>query len=188
VATIVVGGTGKHCGKTALKCGLIAALAEFRWTAVKITSHEHGKLNSIWEETAGGQATDTARYLAAGARRALLVSVGEGELGRVFPDLMEKIEPDADVIFESNRILEFIKPHVCLMVNGGDEQISRKESFDIAVQYADAMVIRSDSDRVRLDSAVRADEDAKPIFHLADLEVISPQMLAWVRLKLSGRI
>jgi hypothetical protein len=188
VATIVVGGTGKHCGKTALKCGLIAALAEFRWTAVKITSHEHGKLNSIWEETSGGQATDTSRYLAAGARRALLVSVGEGELGRVFPDLMEKIEPDADVIFESNRILEFIKPHVCLMVNGGEEQVGRKQSFEFAVRYADAIVMRSDADRVGLDSSVRADGDPKPIFYLADMEVISPQMLAWVRLKLSGRI
>ena len=53
------------------------ALPEIPWTAVKITTHEHGrergqdKTTPIWEETAPGEGTDTARYLSAGARRAL---------------------------------------------------------------------------------------------------------------------
>ena len=61
-------------GKTALVCGLIAALPEFFWTAVKISSHFHGRGEAVWEEATPGNGTDTARYLAAGARRALLAT------------------------------------------------------------------------------------------------------------------
>ena len=74
MAIIVVGGSSRGVGKTALVCGLIASLPEFRWTAVKITGHKHGKPEPVWEETTAGQGSDTARYLAAGARWALLVS------------------------------------------------------------------------------------------------------------------
>jgi hypothetical protein len=41
MAIIVVGGSNRGVGKTALVCGLVAALPEYRWAAVKITSHEH---------------------------------------------------------------------------------------------------------------------------------------------------
>src|SRR5208282_4039333 len=78
MAVIVVGGGGRGAGKTALVCGLMRALPEISWTAVKITTHEHGKASPIWEETTPGETTDTARYLAAGARRALLVTAGDG--------------------------------------------------------------------------------------------------------------
>lgn len=178
MTTIVVGGTGKHVGKTALICGLIAALAEFRWIAVKITPDAHGKPSSIWEETRAGEQTDTARYLAAGARRALLVSVAAGES---LEHLMAKIKPGADVIFESNRILEFMKPDVCLMVNGGDAADLVKQSFELVVEFADAMVRRSNADRVE-------DQSLKPVFYLGDMERVSPEMLAWVRLKLGEKI
>src|SRR5579863_9866900 len=71
---IVVGGSGRGVGKTSLVCGLISALDELRWTAVKISTHDHGKPKPIWEETSAGAETDTARYLTAGAERALLVT------------------------------------------------------------------------------------------------------------------
>ena len=41
MAIIVVGGSNRGVGKTALVCGLIAALPEYHWAAVKITTHEH---------------------------------------------------------------------------------------------------------------------------------------------------
>jgi hypothetical protein len=49
MAVIVVGGGGRGAGKTALVCGLMRALPEIKWTAVKITTHEHGKETPIWE-------------------------------------------------------------------------------------------------------------------------------------------
>src|SRR5437899_1035365 len=86
LAIVVVGGSTKDIGKTALVCGVISALRDLGWTAVKITGHDYGPQLSasssesasagtiVWEETNSEQATDTARYLAAGARRAFLVT------------------------------------------------------------------------------------------------------------------
>ena len=59
MAIIVVGGSSKGAGKTALVCGLIEALAEFQWTAIKITTEDHGQPTPIWEETAASEETDT---------------------------------------------------------------------------------------------------------------------------------
>lgn len=60
---IAVGGNSRKAGKTSVICGLIRALAGFGWTAVKISPHAH--------DAAGG---DTARYVAAGARNAILLA------------------------------------------------------------------------------------------------------------------
>jgi hypothetical protein len=60
MAIVVEGGSGRGAGKTALLRELLAALPEFRWTAVKITSHSHGQAGPVWEETAAGQGTDIA--------------------------------------------------------------------------------------------------------------------------------
>jgi len=51
VAIVVVGGSGRGVGKTALVCGLIRALPEIPWTAVKITSDAHAVAKPIFEET-----------------------------------------------------------------------------------------------------------------------------------------
>ena len=44
----------------------------------------------IWEETAPGEGTDTARYLAAGARRALLVTAREDALGPIVEQILQE--------------------------------------------------------------------------------------------------
>jgi hypothetical protein len=187
VAIIVVGGSGRGVGKTALVCGLIAALTEFRWTAIKISTHDHGKPKPVWEEPAAGTETDTARYLAAGAERALLVSPPLRDETQVadFPVLLNELwrvaGSDANVIFESNSILDHVQPDLCLAVHGGLDHARRKPSFGDVVRRADAMVAHSDADRM-----LGGDAASKPIFHLAALEKISAEMLDWVRLKLTG--
>src|SRR5579863_4544376 len=105
MALIVVGGGGRGAGKTALVCGLIRAFPEIEWTAIKITTHEHGKATAIWEETTPGQETDTARYLAAGARRALLVTATDDSLSNVLERVLVEDSTPAGVIFESNSVL-----------------------------------------------------------------------------------
>src|ERR1700679_2396814 len=98
MAIIVGGGGGPGAGKTALMFGLMRALPEIPWTAVKITTHEHGHEHGqehgeaipIWEETSPGGGTDTARYLAAGARRALLVTAGEDALGPIVEQILKE--------------------------------------------------------------------------------------------------
>src|SRR5947199_8115491 len=99
---VVIGGHSRNVGKTSVMAGLIAALPECHWTAVKITQYGHGVCSdhgaecgcadpahpfavSTESETAGG--TDTSRYLAAGARRAFWVRTAMGQLGEALPSL-----------------------------------------------------------------------------------------------------
>jgi len=179
MAIIVVGGSGRGVGKTALVCGLIAALSEYRWTAVKITSHAHGHSEAIWEEGRAGQGSDTARYLAAGAEGALLMTARPEELGQTVRRLLQprqENKPLPHMIFESNRILEHLRPDLCLAVEGGPEA-EQKPSFSLVKDHADATVARAGRD------GMAAGE--RPLFQLAALECISPEMRGWIRGRLS---
>ena len=64
MAIIVVGGSNRGVGKTALVCGLIAALPEYRWAAVKITTHEHKQPVSPGRANSGeGSASEVSHPL-----------------------------------------------------------------------------------------------------------------------------
>lgn len=170
---LVVAGSGRGVGKTTLVCGLLAALPEFHWTAVKITSHAHGKSSLIWEETAPGQGTDTARYLAAGAQHAFLLTAGDAELPGRTRELQTKAGPGPNLIFESNRILDCVQPDLCLAVEGSGEQ---KPSFLRIAHRIDARVMRADRDQMA--------GETEPRFELADLGEISAAMQQWLRARL----
>jgi len=176
MAIIVVGGGGRGAGKTALICGLIRALPEFTWTAAKITSHSHGTAQPIFEETSAGQGTDTARYLAAGALRALMVTAAEAELAAIVRKILGECPPPAGVIFESNRILRHLRPDLCLAV-ASSLKGEPKPSFDLVEERMDAWVELAGHDHV-----ITANRLA---FHLASLERISPPMVAWLRERLT---
>ncbi len=178
MVTIVIGGSGRGVGKTALVCGLIGALPEFGWTAVKITSHGHGKDPQVWEEAEAGQGTDTARYLAAGARRAFLITAEDDELESIVTQFSEKQPPAEHLIFESNRILRHLHPDLCLAVTGGRAS-EQKPSFAEVLKRMDAMVQLAEADRVLFVTPFE-----RPRFHLASFQRISPQMLAWLRERL----
>ena len=191
MAIIVVGGSTKGAGKTTLVCGLIAALPEFRWTAVKITLHEHEFPTPVCEETKPGDETDTARFLAAGAKRAFLATapVRDHALEPDLPAVLDQLWPNfgrgTNLIFESNSVVHHVRPNVCLMIHAGPKRElplpERKPSFIAAVGHADAMVALSQADEVIQDGLCLPGQPPKPIFHLAALERISPAMLAWIR-------
>lgn len=200
MAIIVVGGGGRGAGKTALVCGLMRALPEIPWTAVKITTHEHGqdKTTPIWEETAPVDGTDTARYLAAGARRALLVTVGEDGLGPIVERILEEHsrapgEVDggakmvgakkagatgAGIIIESNSVLRHVRPDICLCA-ATSPWAEQKASFDLLMEHVDATVELAAHDHII--------EAEKITFRLASLERVSPTMLDWLLERLGER-
>lgn len=179
MAIIVVGGSGRGAGKTALICGLIRALPNVHWTAVKITTHLHGHTEPVFEETAAGQGTDTARYLAAGAQRSLLVTSHEEALAATVRGILD--EPDNEsrahriLIFESNSVLNHLKPDLCFAVSTRLEG-GHKPSFEIVERCADATVALGGHDHAIPGQRIH--------FHLASLERVSPPMLAWLREKL----
>ena len=187
MAIVVVGGSSKDIGKTALICGIISALSEFDWTAVKISGHDYEPAPSnadatdlsagtIREETSPGVDTDTARYLSAGARRALLVT----RVGADVPlgEIERALGSDRNIIFESNRIVDVLKPDACLAFVGAPI-VEAKPSFSRLLQVADALVTLENIGR-----PVAAPEEI-PFFRLQSLDRISPELLSWLRSRLS---
>jgi len=172
---VVIGGSGRGVGKTELVCGIVAAFPEFRWTAAKFTGHDHGRPAPIWEECNPGPGSDTARYLAAGAHRAFLVTAEAIDLGRRLAQLQAMVGSEAHLILESNSILAHLQPDLCLGVLGGAEA-AVKPSFAPFLSRADAFVASTRLAPAPLNPAL-----GKPLFLLPDLELVSGPMLAWLR-------
>lgn len=131
MAIVVIGGHTRNIGKTSVVAGLIAAMPERRWTAVKITQFGHGVCSAngepcdcetadhtiaISEERDRGSGTDTSRYLAAGAVRSFWVRTRQGQLAEAMPRLRTLLAEAENVIVESNSVLRFLKPDVSLSV------------------------------------------------------------------------
>ena len=180
LAIVVVGGSGKDIGKTALVCGVISASREFEWTAVMITGHDYGQQERsrvgapmIFEETRAGEETDTERYLAAGARRALLVTRDGAEVS--LHEIRKALGDDRNVIFESNRIADVIKPDICIALAGGEE---RKPSFERLLLAADAVVAVGGIEPLGLPNGVRR-------FDVDSAEQLSTDFIEWFRERLT---
>ena len=171
---IVVGGSGRGVGKTALVCVLIRALPEFAWTAVKITGDELGKSAAIWTETMAGEGSDTARYLAAGAQSALLMTATDSDFVQVLQTLRLSIDPDTPLILESNRIVDYLQPDVCLAVDG-EPGLAPKPSYARLREKADAI----------LQPTARAQgvDGSRPVFAWATPARMSPALQQWIRLR-----
>ena len=127
MAILVIGGHTRNIGKTSVVCGIISALPERNWTAIKITQFGHGVCSAngepcdcetadhtiaISEERDRTSGTDSARYLAAGAVRSLWVRTRQGELAEAMPRIRSEIARSENVIVESNSILRFIQPDI----------------------------------------------------------------------------
>jgi hypothetical protein len=131
VAIVVVGGHTRNIGKTSLVAGLIAALPEMGWTAIKITQFGHGVCSAngepcdcetadhtiaISEERDVASGTDTSRYLAAGAMRSYWVRTRQGRLNEAMPRVRALLAESENVIVESNSVLRFLQPDLSLSV------------------------------------------------------------------------
>ncbi len=131
MATIVIGGHSRSVGKTSVVAGLISALPEFDWTAVKITQYGHGICSAsgrccdcatpdhswaISEERDQSGKSDTSRFVLAGAGRALWVRTEQGRLAEAMPSLQRKLQGSPHVIIESNSVLKFLRPDLYIPV------------------------------------------------------------------------
>jgi hypothetical protein len=168
---IVVGGPTRKAGKTTLVCALLEALPELHWIAVKITADDHGQPQPLWEETVANARKGTGRYLAAGARRSFLLTSTQESID--LDPLWAQIDSGANLIFESNRIVDTLSPDLTLALLGaGDEA---KPSFAPFLERADAILgAKEASSRLPLRAAQR-------FFPATALEPLGPELLAWVR-------
>ncbi len=117
---VVVGGHARDIGKTSVAAGLIRALPEANWTAMKITQLGHGfaapeQGYAMDRERQPGPG-DTGRFLAAGAREAYWVRTAEGGLASAMPAIRKVYAASENLIVESNSIVEFLTPGLYLVV------------------------------------------------------------------------
>lgn len=177
---IVVGGHTRSIGKTQLVCDVIQAFPRTEWVAGKITQYGHGVCAQNGEncdcaptdhvcaldwETRTDTATDSARFLAAGARRAFWLRTKQGYLAEGLPLLRKALKEVASdewrvasdssaVIVESNSLMQFVKPSLYFAVIDPLKE-DFKESAQLALDRAQALVLRSQ---------VGADEPPAPLW------------------------
>jgi hypothetical protein len=161
---IVVGGHTRSIGKTQLVCDVIAAFPDANWIAGKITQYGHGVCAQNGEncdcaptehvcaldwETHADTGTDSARFLAAGARRSFWLRTKQGFLAEGLPLLraaLRQVASEANgevlpLILESNSLLQFLKPSLYFaVVDPAKEDF--KDSARAVLDRADALVLR----------------------------------------------
>ncbi|HUI75812.1 MAG TPA: hypothetical protein VLX32_12755 [Candidatus Acidoferrum sp.] len=162
---VVVGGHTRSIGKTQLVCDIIAALPHGAWIAGKITQYGHGvcaqnghdcdcapdeHVCAISWESSRDSGTDSARFLAAGARRSFWLRTKQGYLAEGLPLLREAfLEASSgtggnvplNVIVESNSLLQFLKPSLYLAVLDSSKA-DFKDSARLVLDRADAYIFR----------------------------------------------
>jgi hypothetical protein len=197
VAIVVVGGHSRSVGKTSVVAGLISALRDCDWTAVKITQYGHGVCSAngapcdcatadhtwaITEEKERGGESDTSRFLVAGAVQALWVRTEQGRLAEAMPALRQRLERSHNVMMESNSVLKFLRPDLYLTVldpGTEDFKTSAREFLD----RAGAVILHDDS---------RAGGSAwkgislkpvaeRPVFRITPPPYVTPEIVEFVR-------
>jgi hypothetical protein len=199
MAVIVIGGHSRSVGKTSVVAGLISALSDFEWTAIKITQYGHGICSAngeacdcatgdhswaISEESDRSGESDTSRFLVAGARRALWVRTEQGKLAEAMPSLRVKIVNEANVVIESNGVLRFLRPDLYLPVLDpavADFKSSAREFLD----RANALILHQTSESAWQSVSLKPVAD-RPVFAISPPPYVTPEIVDFVRSKLNG--
>jgi len=114
---LVVGAHSRNVGKTSIICSILRGTPEIRWTAVKISANRRavGDDFEVSEQSEPGGDTDSDRYLASGAARALWLRTADSRMDDAALQLRRLASTDANLIVESNRIVETLKPDLYLL-------------------------------------------------------------------------
>ena len=200
MSTIVIGGHSRSVGKTSVVAGLIAALGEYEWTAVKITQYGHGICSAngevcdcatgdhswaISEEKDHAGESDTSRFLVAGAVRSLWVRTEQGRLAEAMPALRKRIESAHNVILESNSVLKFMRPDLYLTVlDPGTEDF--KKSAQEFLDRSGAVILH---DRRKTGAAWHSVSlkpvAERPVFRISPPPYVTAEIVEFVRSSLA---
>jgi len=201
MAIVVVGGHSRSVGKTSVVAGLISALREYDWTAVKVTQYGHGVCSAngapcdcattdhtwaITEEKDRGAESDTSRFLVAGAARALWVRTEQGRLAEAMPALRQRLERSRHVILESNSVLKFLRPDLYLTVlDPGTEDF--KNSAREFLDRAGAVILhdRSNSGGSAWQGVSLKLVAERPVFRITPPPYVTAEIVEFVRRSLT---
>lgn len=198
MAVVVVGGHSRNIGKTSVVAELIARLPEMRWTALKITQYGHGFCTAdgapcdcatddhaiaISEERDSASGTDTARFLAAGATRALWIRTRQGMLADAMPRIRKELAAAENAILESNSVMQFLQPDVYLSVlDAGVADF--KDSARLFLDRADAVLVRATDLEPRWTGISAKVLEGKPQFAIRPPQYVTDEVVEFVRERL----
>jgi hypothetical protein len=211
---VVIGGHTRSVGKTSVVAGIIAALPDLNWTALKITQYGHGVCSAngeacdcvtadhslaVSEEKDRSGESDTSRFLVAGATHSWWVRTQQGQLAEAMPRVRKILANAPNAIIESNSILRFLKPDLYLTVL--DPQTTDfKNSAQTFLDRADAVLLHSlehGGEDARAHSAADYAKDPawervslrpvlnRPIFRIHPPNYVPAEVIDFVRAKLS---
>ena len=201
MALIVVGGHSRSVGKTSVVAGIIAVMPEMNWTAVKITQYGHGICSAdgkpcdcatddhswaVTDERDRSGESDSSRFLVAGANRALWVRTRQGMLAEAMPRLRKELAEGTNAILESNSVMRFLRPDLYLSVLDAanpDFKASAKECRD----RADAVILHDSPGEVAWEKISLKPIAAKPIFRITPPPYVTPELIEFVRERVSAR-
>ena len=202
MALVVIGGHSRSVGKTSVVAGLISALPEFEWTAVKITQYGHGICSAngeacgcttadhswaISEERDRSGDSDTSRFLAAGAVRVFWARTEQGRLAEAMPALRQHLEGARHVIIESNSVLKFLRPDLYLTVldpSTADFKNSAREFLD----RASAVILHEGPEDPAWQAVSLKPVAVRPVFRIKPPHYVTPEIANFVRSGLAGGI
>jgi len=201
MALVVIGGHSRSVGKTSVVAGVISALPEFGWTAVKITQYGHGVCSAngspcdcatadhswaISEERDRSGESDTSRFLQAGAERALWVRTEQGRLAEAMPALRTRIADASNVIIESNSVLKFLRPDLYLTVLDpatADFKNSAREFLD----RANAVILHENASGPAWQAVSLKPIAERPVFRIAPPVYVTGEIVDYIRAQLATR-
>ncbi|MGA2688713.1 MAG: hypothetical protein ABSE85_11655 [Candidatus Korobacteraceae bacterium] len=201
MSLIVVGGHSRSVGKTSVVAGLIAALPEFHWTAMKITQYGHGICSAngklcdcatddhswaVTEERDRSGESDSSRFLVAGAARSLWVRTRQGMLAEAMPRVRKELAAADNAILESNSVMRFLRPDLYLTVLDAataDFKTSAQQFLD----RADAVILHDDTDEIAWKSVSLKPVAAKPMFRIRPPQYVTPELVEFVKTRLHHR-
>jgi hypothetical protein len=198
MAVVVIGGHSRNVGKTSVVAGLIAALPEYKWTALKITQYGGGvcSLNgeachcatedhtwAISEEKDRSGKSDTSRFLVAGATRVWWVRTEQGRLAEAVPTIRRRLAESENVILESNSILKFVRPDVYLTVLD-PATADFKKSAQQFLDLADAVILHQGSGKAAWHGVSLKPVAGRPIFQIEPPAYVTQEMMDFVRRRL----
>lgn len=192
----MIGGHSRSLGKTSVVSGLISALREYDWTAVKITQYGHGVCSAngapcdcatadhtwaISEEKDRSGESDTSRFLVSGAVRALWVRTEQGRLAEAMPALRRRIENSRNVILESNSVLKFMRPDLYITVLDPATEDFKKSAQEF-LDRAGAMIIHDHADSSAAWHGISLKPAAgRPVFRIAPPLYVTAEIVEFVR-------
>lgn len=199
MSLIVVGGHSRSVGKTSVVAGLIAAMPELHWTAVKITQYGHGICSAdgepcdcatddhswaVTEERDRSGESDSSRFLVSGAARSLWVRTRQGMLAEAMPRLRQELAGAENAILESNSVMRFLRPDLYITVLDAataDFKTSAQEFLD----RADAVVLHDAADTIAWANVSLKPVTGKPIFRIRPPQYVTPELVEFVRGKIN---